>query len=430
MFKKSVLIAGLSLTGVSVAATNISWWHAMGGQLGETVNKIASDFNASQDSCKIDPIYKGSYEEAMTAGIAAFRAKQAPNVIQVFEAGAATLINAKGAVYPVADLLQENGVAFNKNDYLAGIRDFYADSEGKMIGMPFNSSTPILYYNEEALEKAGVKPPKTWEEFEAIAPKLKEAGYIALSQSHSPWIFSENFHSRHNLQLADKNNGFDGPATKLMYNNPNMIMHFNKLKDWKDNGFYGYYGEGWGDNLAPFEKKEVAMWIGSSGSFGGLKKKADFKFSATYLPYWDSLNKGKEYNTFIGGAALFPFSGKSKEENVCTAQFFQFLSAPDTQAFWHKTTGYVPITNAAYDKVKAEGYYKEEPAAEVGILQLNQPGGEWTKGYRLGFYVQTREILRREYNKFFNGDITAEQMFKTIEDESSKLLARFEKTVK
>lgn len=430
MMKKTLLAATIAVSSSALAATDITWWHAHGGHLGETVNKIAANFNASQTTCKIDPVYKGTYEETLTVGIAAFRAKQFPNIIQIFEAGSATIINAKGALIPVADLLKDNGVPFDKNDYLAGIRNFYADSSGKMIGMPFNSSTPILYYNEDALKKAGVKPPKTWEAFEQIAPKLKEAGYIALSQSHTPWIFAENFHSRHNLQLADKNNGYDAPATKLLYNNDNMKMHFNKAKSWKDNGWYGYYGEGWGDNLSPFEKGEVAMWLGSSGSFGGLKKTADFPFSATFLPYWDSITKGKEYNTFIGGGALFAFAGKPKAENECTAQFFKFLSSPDTQAFWHKETGYVPITNAAYEKVKAEGYYKDTPAAEIGILQLNQSGGEWTKGYRLGFYVQVREVMRREFTKFFNGDINVDTALSNIETEGNKLLGRFAKTVK
>ncbi|PID63237.1 MAG: ABC transporter substrate-binding protein [Gammaproteobacteria bacterium] len=427
--KKTLLAASIAVSS-SALATDISFWHAMGGQLGETVNKIASDFNASQSDCKLTPVYKGSYEETLTSGIAAFRAKQAPNIIQIFEAGSATIMNAKGAIVPVADLLTENGSTFNKDDYLAGIRNFYADSSGKMIGMPFNSSTPILYYNEDAMKKAGVKPPKTWEEFEEIAPKLKEAGYIGLSQSHTPWIFSENFHSRHNLQLADKNNGFDGPATKIKYNNEHMKMHFSKAKEWKDKGYFGYYGENWGDNQTPFEKGEVAMWLGSSGSFGGVKQKAQFPFSATFLPYWNKLTDGKEYNSFIGGAALFAFAGKEKAENVCSAKFFSFLSSPNTQAFWHKTTGYVPITNAAYEKVKAEGYYKEEPAAEIGILQLNQPGGEWTKGYRLGFYPQVREVMRREYAKFFNGDITVDQAFNTIEEKGNQLIGKFAKTVK
>ena len=146
----------------------------------------------------------------MTAGIAAFRAKQQPNLIQIFDAGAATIINAKGATVPIADLMAKHAGGFDISDYIAGVRYFYADSDGKMIGMPFNSSTPLLYYNKDAFAKAGIaNPPTTWEEVEAIAPKLKEAGYVALAQSHSPWIFSENFHSRHNIQLATGNNGYD-----------------------------------------------------------------------------------------------------------------------------------------------------------------------------------------------------------------------------
>ncbi|SMB79989.1 carbohydrate ABC transporter substrate-binding protein, CUT1 family [Pasteurella testudinis DSM 23072] len=435
MFKKSFLISALATATVSfsasaAAATDITWWHAMGGQLGETVNKIAATYNASQQQCKIDPIYKGSYEELLTAGIAAFRAKQAPNIIQVYEAGSATIINAKGALIPVADLFAESGVAFDKNDYLPGIRNFYADSQGKMIGMPFNSSTVILYFNKAALEKAGVQPPKTWEAFEDVAEKLKQAGYIALSQSHSPWILFENFHSRHNLQLADQNNGFDAPASKLYYNNDDLKMHLGKFKEWKDKGYYGYYGEGWGDNQTPFEKGEVAMWLGSSGSFGGIKAQADFEFGTTYLPYWDSLTKGKEYNTFIGGAALFAFAGKSKEQNACSTDFFKFLSSAEVQGNWHKETGYVPITTAAYEKVKAEGYYQQEPAAETGILQLNLPGGEWTKGYRLGFYPQTREVIRSEVTKLFTGATTVDQALSVIEKDGNQLLSRFAQTVK
>lgn len=431
MMKKALLATAVAVsTAMSAqAAVDITWWHGMGGQLGETVNKIAADYNASQQACQIAPIYKGSYEELLTSGVAAFRAKQAPNIIQVYDAGSATIINAKGAVTAVADIFEAAGVPFDKKDYLAGIRNFYADSNGKMIGMPFNSSAPILYYNKAALEKAGVQPPKTWEDFEAIAPKLKAAGYIGLSQSHSPWIFSENFHSRHNLPLADSNNGFDAPSAKILYNNEHLKKHFSKAKEWKDQGYYGYYGEGWGENQTPFEKGEVAMWLGSSGSFGGLKKKVDFDFGTSFLPYWDSITQGKEYNTFIGGAALFAFAGHPKAENDCTADFFRFMSAADTQAFWHKSTGYVPITNAAYEKVKAEGYYNEEPAAETGILQLNLSGGEWTKGYRLGFYPQIREVMRREYTKFFNGDVSVDEAFNTIEEESNKLLQRFAKTV-
>ncbi|HMQ57869.1 MAG TPA: extracellular solute-binding protein [Rhizobiaceae bacterium] len=426
----SLIAAGFA--GAAQAETKIEFWHAMGGSLGETVNTIAKNFNDAQDEVELTPVFKGTYEETLTAGIAAFRAGQQPHIIQVFDAGSATIIGAKGAVVPVQDLLSQAGVDFNIENYISGVRYFYADSQGKMIGMPFNSSAPIMYYNVDALKKAGVEAPKTWEEFEAIAPKLKEAGYIPLVQSHLPWEFTENFHSRNNIPFATNNNGFDGAAgTTILVNNDSTRMMFTKLKEWKDAGMFEFFGAGWGDNQTPFEQGKVALWIGSSGSFGGLQKSATMPFGATPLPFWRSLvgdAQPEGYQSFIGGAALFAMAGKSEEENKAVAKFFEYLTSADVQYMWHKETGYVPITNAAYEKATADGYYQSTPAAEVGIKQLNLAAGDNTKGYRMGFYVQIRDIMNREYGKIFSGETTVDDAFATIEKEANELLERFAKT--
>ncbi|MEP1355704.1 MAG: extracellular solute-binding protein [Tateyamaria sp.] len=427
----ALLTAGLAtFATASLAQTEIQFWHAMGGRLGEVVEEVAEKYNASQSDYVLVPTYKGGYEDTMTAGIAAFRAKQQPNLIQIFDAGAATIINAPGATIPVADLLTQYEGGFNGADFIEGVRYFYADSDGKMIGMPFNSSTPLLYYNKDILAEVGIDaPPSTWEEFEAMAPKIKEAGYQALAQSHSPWIFSENFHSRHNLQLATGNNGYDSTDVEILYNNDAMKMHWSKVKEWLDAGYYGFYGRGWGDNQDAFVQKKTAMWLGSSGSFGGLKASTDFEFGTTYLPYWSSLIEEPK-STFIGGAALFAMAGKSDEENEATADFLKFLSSSEIQYFWHKETGYVPITNAAYDMAKADGYYGTTPDAEIGILQLSQPGGEWTKGYRLGFYVQIRDVMYNAFDDIFSGEASVDEAFAAIEKGANELLVRFDATVK
>ncbi len=428
---RTILAAGIAaIARPASAKTELQWWHAMGGRLGEVVDEIATNYNASQSEYEIIPTYKGGYEDTMTAGIAAFRAKQQPHIIQIFDAGAATIINAPGATIPVADLMQEYGKGFDIEDYIEGVRYFYADSAGKMIGMPFNASTPLLYFNKEAFAKAGItNPPATWEEFEEMAPKLKAAGYTALAQSHSPWILSENFHSRHNLQLATGNNGYDSTDVEILYNNDSMKMHWGKMKEWLDNGHYGFYGRAWGDNQDAFVQKKVAMWMGSSGSFGGLKKSTDFEFGTTFLPYWKSVIDEPK-GTFIGGAALFAMSGKPDAEYKGVADFFSYMTNPENQVFWHKETGYVPITTAAYDVAKAEGYYNESPDAEVGILQLSQPGGEWTKGYRLGYYVQIRDVMYSKFDDIFSGKSSVDDAFAEMEAESNKLLARFAATYK
>ena len=169
------------------------------------------------------------------------------------------------------------------------------------------------------------------------------------------------------------------------------------------------------------------MWLGSSGSFGGLSQSMKAPFQATYLPYWGDV-EGAGGTTFIGGAALFALAGHPAEENQASAAFFEYLTSPEIQFYWHKETGYVPITTAAYDLAKSEGYYDEAPSAETGILQLSLPGGEWTKGYRMGFYVQIRDVMNREFGKVFAGETTVDEALKTIDEEGDRLLERFAKT--
>jgi len=416
------------MAGTAQAQTEIEWWHAMGGQLGESLNAIAQAFNESQDEYQITAIYRGTYEETLTAAVAAFRAGEQPNIVQVFDAGAATVIGAQGATIPVETLLSDNGIDFDIEEYIPGVRYFYADADGTMIGMPFNSSTPILYYNADALAEAGVEPPATWEEFaEVTGPALVEAGYIPLAQSHLPWIFTENFFSRHNLQFASNDNGYTGIDTEIMVNHPAIRAHFQALVDWQEAGLFSWYGTGWSDNQNPFEAGEVAMWLGSSASFGGLRDRVDFNFSASILPYWEAVTT-EPTQTFIGGAALFAMSGHDEAENAATAAFFDFLASSEIQYQWHADTGYVPITFAAYEMASTDGHYERFPAAEVGVEQLSLPSGEWTSGYRMGFYVQIRDVMNREYGRILTGETTVDEAFETIEAEANDLLSRFAAT--
>lgn len=428
---KKLWVAGLLSTMMATptwASTNITWWHAMGGQLGETVNKIAHDFNASQDKYTITPVFKGTYTETLTAGIAAYRGGEAPNILQVFDAGSATIINAKGVAIPVQDLMTQSGYDFNTQDYIAGVRNFYANDDGKMIGMPFNSSTPVLYYNKDILAKVNGKPPKTYEQLEALAKKLKAKGYATFSESLTPWTMFENFKSRHNLQLADKENGYSGLSTKIMINSPDVVMHFTKLQQWAKKGYFKYYGTDWNANQTPFERQKVAMWVGSSGSFGGLRERVKSHMGTTFLPYWKSLTP-KGYHTFIGGAALFALSGHDKAQNQGVAAFFHYLTSPKVQMYWHKATGYVPVTKAAYKMTKESGYYQKTPDAQVGVEQLSLPSGEWTKGYQLGFYPQIRTDMEKQFDRIFSGQADVKASLDKVAKQSEALLKRFKRTV-
>ena len=160
------------------AQTEIQWWHSMSGQHNEKINEIAKGFNASQSEFRLVPVYKGSYPESMTAAIAAFRAGNAPHIVQVFEVGTATMMAAKGAIKPVTQVMNDAGEPFNPKAYLPAVTGYYSDSQGNMLSMPFNSSTAIFYINKDAFKKAGLDPnkaPKTWKEFTRAAEESRFA---------------------------------------------------------------------------------------------------------------------------------------------------------------------------------------------------------------------------------------------------------------
>lgn len=214
----------LSAAAPAQAATEIQWWHAMSGPLGKKVVEIADDFNASQNDYKVVPVYKGNYSETMTAAIAAFRAGEQPDIVQVFEVGTATMMAAKGAIKPVHELMAEAGEPFDPDAYLPAVKSYYTTSDGKMLSMPFNSSTPVLYYNKEAARLAGLNPdkaPETWEAVEEFGRKAQKAGYsCGITTGWQSWTQLENFSAWHNVPFATRANGFDGLDTELVFNGP------------------------------------------------------------------------------------------------------------------------------------------------------------------------------------------------------------------
>src|ERR1700742_1860406 len=165
--------AVLALAMPAHAVTELQWWHAMTGGTNDVIVKLANDFNASQSEYKVVPTYKGSYPDTMNAGIAAFRAGNAPHIMQVFEVGTATMMAATGAVKPVHVMMKETGEKFDPNAYLSGITGYYSTAKGEMLSFPFNSSSTVMWVNLDALKKANIEaPPKTWPEVFADARKL------------------------------------------------------------------------------------------------------------------------------------------------------------------------------------------------------------------------------------------------------------------
>src|SRR6266850_1279665 len=247
-FRKFGAAAAVAAT-LALAATpahaviEIQWWHAMTGGNNDVVNKLAEDFNASQSDYKVVPSFKGGYADTMNAGIAAFRAGNAPHIIQVFEVGTATMMSATGAVKPVHVLMKEAGESFDPKIYLPTVTGYYSTTKGEMLSMPFNSSSTVMWYNRDAFKKAGLdadKPPKTWPEVFEAAKKLKAAGYsnCGFGNAWVTWVNLEQLSAWHNIPLSTKANGMDGFDTELKFNSPLHVRHLEQLVELQNDKTY------------------------------------------------------------------------------------------------------------------------------------------------------------------------------------------------
>jgi sn-glycerol 3-phosphate transport system substrate-binding protein len=415
--------------GALAEKITINWWHAHGGRLGELVAGIADGFNKSQNKYNLVATYKGNYADTMTAGIAAFRAKNPPHILQVFEVGTATMMAAKGAIKPVYQVMAESGLPFDPDSYLPTVTSYYTTADGKMLSMPFNSSTPILWYNVDAFKKAGLdpdKPPTTWPEVGEYSKKLVAAGYGGgFSTAWISWIQIENFSAWHNVPMGTEENGFGGLDTQFVYNSPLHVRHIQQLADWQKDKVFVYGGR---RNLGDpkFETGEVAMITESSAGYARFKANCKFEFRTGMLPYWPDV-PGAPQNTIIGGASLWVMAGHSQKEYDGVATFFTYLSSPTVQSEWHKATGYLPITTAAYYLTKGEGFYQENPGMETALKQmtLHKPTAN-SKGLRFGNFLQVRDVNYNELEAIFVGKKTAQEGLNDAVAAGNKLLRKFE----
>lgn len=424
----SLALSGLFLSGQAASATQIAWWHAMGGELGNKVNEIAGKFNQSQSEFEIKPVYKGSYSETMTGAITAFRARQQPHIVQVFEVGTATMMAADNAIYPVYKLMQDAGKAFDQSKYLPAVTGYYTDNDNNMLSMPFNSSTPVLYYNRDLLARAGVEVPTTWQEMAQAGQRLKETGTdCAFTTSWTPWVQLENFAALHDIPFATANNGFAGTEVELLVNRAEYVQHIEQLAEWGKSGLFKYGGRQ-SDSLPLFYSGECAMFMGSSASYAGIKNNTpDFEFGVGLLPYNQTLIQQPQ-NSIIGGATLWVLQGHEQEEYQGVAEFFEFLSSPEIQADWHQFTGYLPITHAAYKLTQEQGFYQQNPGTEVAIEQMTRTEPTVnSKGIRLGNFVQIRDIVDEELEKVWAGQSEPQKALNTIVERSNAQLGRFAK---
>lgn len=411
------------------AVTEIQFWHAFTGRLGDLVAEQVDTFNKGQSDYKVVASHKGNYSETLNAGIAAFRAKEQPHVLMVFEVGTATMMGAKGATKPVYQLMADAGASFDPDAYIGSVKGYYTSTEGKMLSLPFNSSTPVLWVNKDALKAAGIDENidmSTWDKVGGVLDTLKASGHeCPLTTAWQSWIHLENFSAYHDIPFATKDNGFAGVDTSLALNGEVQVKHIQTMGDWAQDGKFVYKGRR-NEGGADFRAGSCALFTESSAGYAGIKAEAKFDFEVRPLPYWDGV-AGAPQNTIIGGASLWVMEGHEDEEYNAAAEFLNFLSSEAIQAKWHQDTGYLPITSAAFDKTKADGFYEANPGTEIAVIQMTakEPTAN-SKGLRLGSFDQIRGIIDEELEAVWAGDKTAQVALDSAAERGDRLLRRFE----
>ncbi|OBS10675.1 sn-glycerol-3-phosphate ABC transporter substrate-binding protein UgpB [Acidihalobacter prosperus] len=427
---RAALAASLwvSIVGDAQAAgrVQVTFWHAMGGKLGEVVEHLVDEYNASQHAYRVVPVYKGNYKDTFLGAIAALRAHNPPDIVQIYDVGTGTMMAAKGAYVPVYRLMQENGVAFSTKAFIGGAASYYANTRGELVSMPFNSSTPVLFYNRSMFAKAGVEPPRTWAEMGEVGQKLRTAGdACGFTIGWPAWTQFEQFSVWNGLRYATQDNGYRSVhEVRLLIDSPAYEKHLARLGAWSKNGIFEYGGaESKGRSL--FIGGHCAMYIGSSGSLAAIKNGAQFPYGIAPMPYQEGL-KSAPQNTVVGGASLWVMAGQPKSHYRAVASFLAFMMSSKAQTYWASHTGYVPVTVAGYKALETDGFYQREPGAKVAIEELTYRAPKaWTMGIRLGFMPQIRQIERDQMEAVFTGRTSAHQALATIVKKGDVLLKQF-----
>ncbi len=416
--------------GVVQAQQPIQFWHAMGGALGAELDALVQRFNDSQKDYRVVAEHKGSYEDTMIGALAAQRAGTGPHLVQVYEVGTAHMMAAKSSMRPLAQVMSENGERLEAKAFPPAVAGYFSDNSGHLLALPFNVSTPILFYNKDAFRKANLdpeKPPKTWYEMPKVMVPILEAGFhCAYTTVWPSWVQIENMSTWHNQDFASKDNGLGGLDAKLIFNTHLMVRHVSMLSSWARAGYFTYSGRRI-EGEQRFEKGECAMVTSSSSSAADLRRNAKFEFGVAQLPHYDDI-RGAPHHSVLGGAGLWVLAGKKGPEYRGAAKFLAWLARPEVQAEWHQRTGYVPVTRAAYDLTAQKGFYKQNPGQEIAIRQLllNNPTRE-SRGIRLGRMQEIRLILEQELESVWDGSVPPKLALDRAAERGNALLRQFER---
>ncbi len=422
---------------VPSGAVKFDFWHAMSGTNGDAIVEMGGRFNLSQSKCYVTPIFQGTYDDSLNKVKAGLQSKDVPALVQMYDL-ATQLFADLQVVTPMQDFIDKD--KFDMSDYEKNVLSYYTIG-GKLYGMPFNTSGPILYYNKDLFKAAGLdpnKPPRTYAEVLDYAKKLTKkdaSGKVTVAGygiSIYGWIFEQLNASAGGLYL-DNGNGRDARATKAVFNGPEGVNAVKFWKDGMDAGVYQQFGRapaGTDAVVAAFNSGQVAMYIESTARLRAHITAATGKFElgTAFIPRPDEAAYTKS-GTIIGGAAVYIMKDRPQAEQDCAWQFVKFITTPDIQAYWHTQSGYYPLRKASYDVPLDKQWVTQYPQFLTAVDQLHAaPAVRPAQGAVSGVMPQSRQRIELAIEEVLNGKKTPQAALDDAATDVTKYLTDYNKT--
>ncbi len=406
----------------------LEFWHAMADDLGAVVDELVQRYNDSQDSVQVNATFQGTYDDTYNALLAAFEAGTAPNITQNFDLAAQTMFDT-GRLLPAHQLMDEG----EADAFLPAVRDYYSDETG-MVAMAFNSSTPIVYYNAEMFEAAGLDaPPEDWNfsTFLEYCDALEEVTTYCVTFGQTGWYFEQILANSGGLYF-NENNGRTGRATEVVFNQGQGVEVFEFLTGLFVNDHAPNLGNTWTDTDSTFFAREAAMIFDSTAGAAGFQDNAEFEVKTAFIPHSDSSERN---GVVIGGAALWLIDSGDDAENAAAWDFMRFMAAADQQVTWHTGTGYFPVRADLQGDPPAElaTFWDENPNFVTAINQLATTRTELDDGSpnyavlggRAGPFPEIRRIIVEAYSAVLDGGKTPQEALDEAAQKANQALSDY-----
>lgn len=397
---------------VAPAAT-ITWWHAMSGVNGDALNKIVSGFNASQSKIKVEAVFQGNYDDLLAKLNTAIASSNAPALVQVYDIGQRYMYDSQQVV-PMQAFIDRD--KFNTKDFEPAVINYYKYQD-KLQSMPFNASTPVLYYNKDAFKEAGLdpaKPPVTFTEITEAAKKLtkKDASGATVRYGFGPsiygWLF-EQLMATSGALYADNGNGRDDRATKVVYNSPAGKAILDWWKAGVDGGYFFNPGIDNDGAANAFNAQKTAMYIESTARMRGHVTTIAGKWELGIGLYPRPDSKPATGGNIIGGASLYVMKSRPAAEQQAAWEFVKYAMSAPVQAQWQFATGYYPVVKTAYDEAPSKTWATTYPQFATAISEIrDSPQNRMTNGAVLGVMPQARQRTQKMIESVLLGKETSQ----------------------